>query len=118
MLHLKFFKQSILDSSDQTQAPKIIADYDEQSIRIRSAVRSLPRKYREPVVLKYLNEMPSDQISDVLGITKNTLHVRLNRSTERRHAHAPGPRESRALAVQTARSGYAHAHYSLRIAEF
>jgi len=48
--------------------------------RVRRAIQALPAKYREPVVLRYLQELPTDQISRVLGISKNTLQVRLNRA--------------------------------------
>jgi len=50
---------------------------------VRRAIRALPAKYREPVVLRYLQELPIDQISRVLGISKNALQVRLNRARER-----------------------------------
>lgn len=50
--------------------------------RVRNAIAMLPTKYREAVVLRYLQELPSNQISEILGITKNTLHVRLNRARE------------------------------------
>ena len=48
--------------------------------RVRCAIQALPAKYREPVVLRYLQELPTDQISRVLDISKNTLQVRLNRA--------------------------------------
>jgi len=51
--------------------------------RVRRAIRALPVKYREPVVLRYLQELPTDQISRILGISKNSLQVRLNRARER-----------------------------------
>jgi RNA polymerase sigma-70 factor (ECF subfamily) len=51
--------------------------------RVRRAVKALPVRYREPVVLKYLQELPTDQISRILGISKNTLQVRLNRARAR-----------------------------------
>ncbi len=51
--------------------------------RIRRAVEALPAKYREPVVLRYLQELPTDQISLILGISKNALQVRLNRARAR-----------------------------------
>ena len=50
--------------------------------RIRNAIATLPSKYREAVVLRYLQELPADQTSEILGISKNTLHVRLNRARE------------------------------------
>ena len=51
--------------------------------RVRRAVAALPAKYREPVVLRYLQELGTDEISRILGISKNTLHVRLSRARKR-----------------------------------
>jgi RNA polymerase sigma-70 factor (ECF subfamily) len=51
--------------------------------RIRYAVAALPARYREPVVLKYLQELDVDEISRILGISKNTLNVRLSRARKR-----------------------------------
>ena len=51
--------------------------------RVRRAVAALPAKYREPVVLRYLEEIETDEISRILGISKNTLNVRLNRARKR-----------------------------------
>jgi len=47
---------------------------------IRTAVRALPAKYREPLVLRYLQELSMSQISSILGITENALQVRLSRA--------------------------------------
>lgn len=51
--------------------------------RVRRAIQALPAKYREPVVLRYLQELGTDQISRILGISKNALQVRLNRARAR-----------------------------------
>ena len=51
--------------------------------RVRRAIKALPAKYREPVVLRYLQELPTDEISRILGISKNALQVRLNRARAR-----------------------------------
>jgi RNA polymerase sigma-70 factor (ECF subfamily) len=51
--------------------------------RVRNAVGALPAKYREPVVLKYIEELATDEIARILGISQNALHVRLSRA--RRH---------------------------------
>ncbi len=53
---------------------------DEICKSVRDAVSGLPVKYREAVVLKYLQELKTDEITQVLGITENTLNVRLNRA--------------------------------------
>ena len=52
----------------------------EEFNRIRLAVAVLPTKYREPVVLRYLQELDTDEISRILGVSKNTLNVRLSRA--------------------------------------
>jgi RNA polymerase sigma-70 factor (ECF subfamily) len=54
--------------------------------RVRQAIAGLPARYREPVVLKYLQELGTDEISRILGISKNTLHVRLSRARKRLEA--------------------------------
>ncbi len=51
--------------------------------RVRHAISVLPAKYREAVVLRYLQELPTDEISRILDISKNTLQVRLSRARER-----------------------------------
>ena len=56
---------------------------DETFQKVRDAVKTLPVKYREAVVLRYLQELEIEEISRILGISINTLHVRLNRARER-----------------------------------
>jgi RNA polymerase sigma factor (sigma-70 family) len=51
--------------------------------RVRNAIAALPAKYHEAVVLRYLQELPAEEISRILGISKNTLQVRLSRARER-----------------------------------
>jgi len=51
--------------------------------RIRQAVRVLPANYREPIVLRYLQGLSTQEISRLLGITENTLQVRLTRARKR-----------------------------------
>ena len=48
--------------------------------QVRRAVATLPAKYREPVVLKYLQELSTDETRRILGLSTNTLEVRLNRA--------------------------------------
>lgn len=50
---------------------------------VHQTVQRLPIKYREPIVLKYLQELPTDQICRILGISRNTLNVRLSRARQR-----------------------------------
>lgn len=51
--------------------------------RVRRAVVALPAKYRELVVLRYLQELSTSDICRVLGISRNLLQVRLNRAKKR-----------------------------------
>ncbi len=56
---------------------------DESYEKVRKAVKALPARYREVIVLKYLQELEIEEICKVLRISANTLHVRLNRAREK-----------------------------------
>ena len=51
--------------------------------RVCSSVARLPAKYREPVILRYLEELSAEEIARILGVSRNTLNVRLSRARER-----------------------------------
>jgi RNA polymerase sigma factor (sigma-70 family) len=51
--------------------------------RIRRQVRALPGRYREVVVLRYLEEMSRDQTAEALGISTKAVDVRLHRARVR-----------------------------------
>jgi RNA polymerase sigma-70 factor (ECF subfamily) len=51
--------------------------------KVQQAVRALPMKYREPVVLRYLQEMSNGEAAKVLSISENTIAIRLNRARQR-----------------------------------
>lgn len=50
---------------------------------VRRAVQSLPAKYREVVVLRYLEGMTARDTSEVLGVPVNTVEVRLSRARQK-----------------------------------
>lgn len=52
----------------------------EDEEKIRQAIAGLPEKYRTVLVLKYLEEMSYEEISDVLKIPEGTVATRLNRA--------------------------------------
>lgn len=56
---------------------------DETLASVRAAVRKLPTREREVIVLRYLEQLPIAQISALLGISKNNTEVRLHRGRER-----------------------------------
>ena len=55
----------------------------ETAARVREAVQALPAGYREVVVLRYLEELPTAQVARMLGISANTVDVRLHRARAR-----------------------------------
>ncbi len=48
--------------------------------RVRRAVQALPQKYREAIVLRYLEGLEMSEISKLLGVRVNAMQVRLNRA--------------------------------------
>lgn len=53
---------------------------DETHRRVRQAVGSLPNRYREVVVLRYLQGMEVDEMIQVLSLTRGAIEVRLHRA--------------------------------------
>ena len=51
--------------------------------RVRRAVQALPSRYREVVVMRYLEQMPSSEILAVLGISRSAMDARLHRARKR-----------------------------------
>ena len=60
---------------------------EETFVTVRRAVQVLPRKYREVVVLRYLQGLEPGEISELLGIRVNAVQVRLNRARARLREH-------------------------------
>ena len=81
LLHLRTFSRAV-DKRLSPSAPTACKNpMDTETLdRVRSAVAALPARYREPVVLRYLQELPTDEICQILGISQNALHVRLSRA--------------------------------------
>ena len=46
----------------------------------RKAVQKLPTRYREVIVLRYLEQLPTVQVASILGLKRNAVEVRLNRA--------------------------------------
>jgi len=64
----------------QVSAADSVAKETQQALH--QTVQRLSIKYREPIVLKYLQELPTDQICRILGVSRNTLNVRLSRARQ------------------------------------
>jgi RNA polymerase sigma-70 factor (ECF subfamily) len=67
--------------SDESAEAKAVSV--ETFARVRQAVRALPPKYREVVVLRYLQGLETAEVCRLLGITANAMQVRLNRAKGR-----------------------------------
>ncbi|MDY7009884.1 MAG: sigma-70 family RNA polymerase sigma factor [Planctomycetota bacterium] len=51
--------------------------------RVRRAVQKLPARYREVVVLRYLEETPTAEIAEVLSVSRAVVDIRLHRAREK-----------------------------------
>jgi len=78
-IRLRRFTQKIDKVSYNPACEEKNMDSDEFT-QVRRLVVTLPAKYREPVILRYLQELDMDEICRILGISKNTLNVRLSRA--------------------------------------
>ena len=84
MLGLRRFSRAAKTSFPASHRPADGTSIDSEIFdQVRRAVRALPVRYREPVILTYLQALPTDQVTQALGINKNALQVRLNRARKR-----------------------------------
>jgi len=67
----------------QDRSGEVVALDQETLARVRRAIQTLPQKYREIVVLRYLQGLEVSEIRELLGITENATQVRLNRARKR-----------------------------------
>jgi len=67
---------------DVSEAVDIASGRSETAARVRAAVRALPARYREVVVLHYLENLNSTEIGQILELKPNTVAVRLNRARQ------------------------------------
>jgi RNA polymerase sigma factor (sigma-70 family) len=66
---------------NQSQPPaEQLLDKQEQSERVRAAIRALKPVHREVTVLYYLEQLDIDQVAQVLNLRRNTVEVRLHRA--------------------------------------
>ena len=70
-------------ATGQEQGAEQPAMDEEAFARVRHAVQALPRKYREVVVLRYLQGLEPAEIGGLLGVKVNAVQVRLNRARAR-----------------------------------
>ena len=60
--------------------PEPVAPPDSQEGRVLEAVRSLPARLREVVLLKYFQDMDIDEMTGALGVNRATVYRRLEKA--------------------------------------
>ncbi len=71
---------SMLQSEEPGPEKQILLS--ETQRQIRSAIGALPEKYRSVVVLRYLQDLSLQEISEVLGMPVTTIKTRVHRGRE------------------------------------
>lgn len=71
---------SLLKSDQDTPEEEIVLS--ETQDQIRSAIETLPEKYKSVVILRYLHDMSLQEIGDVLGMPVTTVKTRVHRGRE------------------------------------
>ena len=56
---------------------------DTEDMDLSMAVMKLPRKMREAILLYYYQDMGTEEIAKVLGLTQSTVSYRLQKSREK-----------------------------------
>jgi RNA polymerase sigma-70 factor (ECF subfamily) len=67
---------------DSTYEPDLHLLREQKSRLIRSAIDSLPKKYREVIILRHQDELSYEEIAEETGLPVNTIKVQLFRARE------------------------------------
>ncbi|HOW72666.1 MAG TPA: sigma-70 family RNA polymerase sigma factor [Phycisphaerae bacterium] len=77
-------KETVLDGLSHRAVAEQLPLADREVLdRIRTVVRQMPEIYREVVVLRYLEQMSSGEVAEVLAVSINTVEARLHRARKR-----------------------------------
>jgi RNA polymerase sigma-70 factor (ECF subfamily) len=79
---LRQAREAATDASPNA-GPQQRADDQETVDALRAAIRQLPQRDREVIVLHYLDEHSADEMAATLGVKKNAIEVRLHRARKR-----------------------------------
>lgn len=69
-----------LDWSTEEPGPRETCRADREEQAVREAVNGLPGQYRAIVWLRYFEELSSQEIADVVGLTASAVDMRLSRA--------------------------------------
>lgn len=77
---------------EDPRRPDSRAGIAEDLERTIEAVMELPRKYREPMLLRHVQDLSYSEIAGILGVSENAVQVRIHRARQmlRRSATAAG----------------------------
>ncbi len=67
-----------LQMAGGTDPAKLVSAEDRQA-KVRGALNQLPYSYRAPLVLRFYNELPYQEISEILSIPEGTVKTRIHR---------------------------------------
>ena len=59
--------------------PATLIGAEDRQTKIRAALAKMPYSYRAPLVLRFYNELPYREISDILSIPEGTVKTRIHR---------------------------------------
>ena len=71
-----------LEGADDGVSVEERLDQHEDAERLLAHVAKLPPRYREPLLLRHAQELSYSEISELLGITENTVRVRIFRARQ------------------------------------
>lgn len=72
--------QPLLTGGEQTETKVLMAEEQQE---LAAIVMTLPLKYREVLILHYYRDFSVEEISELLGVNKNTVKTRLKRGREK-----------------------------------
>jgi RNA polymerase sigma-70 factor (ECF subfamily) len=70
------------DLNDIKQDPQAITEIKHEYERILKLLNNIKEEYKEVIILKHINELSWDEISQALGKSKGSLRVLLHRATK------------------------------------
>ena len=72
---------------DETSQPEQRLDLEERAVQVQSALQLLSEEHRTIIVLRELEDMDYDAISDILGLPVGTVRSRLHRARHQLRTH-------------------------------
>ncbi len=71
-----------LEGEDGGPAPDAKLSRQEEADELMSRIQALPELYREPLLLRHAQDLPYSEISSLLGISENSVRVRIFRARQ------------------------------------